>query len=278
MSLTRLEVSLEQFEVGISGAVPERKLWSELAMDRAILEFVSLFCGLVFKYGGRIVHGSQPSFTPVILRQARLHAAGRKRPPVTLVVSDLWAQDWNDDDRGSLTDIAEVVITKSEGFKGAADAETRNASLSKMRNVLARLQNTMVAVGGKRHGGDGLIAGVAEEVQLARERGIPRFLIGGLGGNTRDVARRATPASLDNFLTRDANSTLLRTTDVSASVNVLFEHFIKSSELSKSLRRPYYWDFESRAMVDPRGDKVPMDMSSSVLRVLPERTFEQDGY
>jgi hypothetical protein len=34
MNLTRLDVSLEQYEVGLSGAVPDRKDWSEPAMDR----------------------------------------------------------------------------------------------------------------------------------------------------------------------------------------------------------------------------------------------------
>ena len=53
MSGTRLSISLEGFDIGLSGAVPGRDSWSEPAMDRAILEFVSLFSGITFKYGGR---------------------------------------------------------------------------------------------------------------------------------------------------------------------------------------------------------------------------------
>src|SRR3954465_15485778 len=98
MNLTRLDVSLEQYDVGLSGAVPDRKDWSEPAMDRGILEFVALFSGLVLKYGGRIVHGSHPTFTPIILRQARQHAGKRMRKPVTLVISDLWARSLSDED------------------------------------------------------------------------------------------------------------------------------------------------------------------------------------
>lgn len=105
MSVTRLAVSLEQYEIGLSGAVPDRKDWSEPAMDRGILEFVSLFSGIVFKYGGRIVHGCHPTFTPVILRQARLQAGNRLRRPVTLIMSDLWAQDLRPEDIESMTDI-----------------------------------------------------------------------------------------------------------------------------------------------------------------------------
>src|SRR5882672_8806786 len=97
MSLTRLDISLEQYEIGLSGAVPDRSDWSEPAMDRAILEFVALFSGIVFKYGGRIVHGSHPAFTPIILRQARLQAHRRSRKPITLIMSDLWARDMESD-------------------------------------------------------------------------------------------------------------------------------------------------------------------------------------
>src|SRR4051812_17157746 len=105
MSITRLDVSLARFDLGLSGAVPEQKDWSEQAMDRGILEFVALLSSLVFKYGGRIVHGSPPTFTPVILHQARIHAGERKRLPVTLVVSELWAKNWSDDEKRASADV-----------------------------------------------------------------------------------------------------------------------------------------------------------------------------
>ena len=149
MSLTRLDVSLEEFEVGLSGAVPDKRDWSEPAMDRGILEFVALFSGLVLKYGGRIVHGSHPTFTPIILRQARQHAANRTRKPVTLVMSELWAHELKADERQSLSDVAEFVVTRKIGNGGADDSETRNRSLSAMRRVLVDAQNIMVAVGGE---------------------------------------------------------------------------------------------------------------------------------
>src|ERR1019366_6037985 len=117
MSVTRLNISLERYEIGLSGAIPNRADWSEPAMDRGILEFVALFTGIVLKYGGRIIHGCHPTFMPVILRQARLQAAGRQRRPVTLVMSELWAQNLTQEDVDSMTDIAEVLVTKKVGDK-----------------------------------------------------------------------------------------------------------------------------------------------------------------
>ena len=139
-------------------------------MDRGILEFVALFTGIVLKYGGRIIHGCHPTFTPVILRQARLQATGRQRRPVTLVMSQLWAQNLTQEDVDSMTDIAEFLVTKKVGDKGPEDPETRNRSLTAMRTVLINAQNVTVAVGGMMHNGDGIVPGVAEEVALAQKR------------------------------------------------------------------------------------------------------------
>lgn len=256
MSITRLDVSLEQFEIGLSGAIPDRAEWSEPAMDRGILEFVALFTGIVFKYGGRIVHGCHPTFTPVILRQARLHGSERQRRPVTLVMSDLWARDLSADDVASMTDIAEFVITKAVGSKGPEDADTRNRSLTAMRRVLINSQNVTVAVGGLTHRGDGIVPGVAEEVALAREKGIPQFLVGGLGGLTKEIARKAVPDLLNNSLSDEANNLLFQTNDVAASVNVLFQHLAGSRSLEGSAVQPVKWNPNVGAILDHRDGTI----------------------
>jgi hypothetical protein len=223
MSVTRLNISLDAYSVGLSGAIPDRKTWTEPAMDRAILEFVALFSGFVFKYGGRIVHGSHPTFTPIILRQARLHASDRSRRPVTLVMSNLWAQNLSTNDIDGILDIADLKITSVVGNGGSEDAATRNASLTEMRRVLVSEQNIMVAVGGEMHRADGYLPGVGEEMQLASENNVPRFLVGGLGGYAEFMASEQTPDSLDNGLSDAENELLFCTNDISACVNIIFK-------------------------------------------------------
>jgi len=266
MSLTRLDISLEAYEIGLSGAVPDRKDWSEPAMDRGILEFVALFSGIVFKYGGRIVHGCHPTFTPVILRQARLQAGNRLRRPVTLVMSDLWAQDFRPEDIESMTDVAEFVVTRKFGDGGPSDVSTRNRSLSAMRRVLIDAQNVMVAVGGKMHSADGIVPGVAEELALADKKGLPRFLIGGLGGLARKLAKGLTPSDLKNSLPQKANVTLFGTHDVSACVNVLFEHFAFSKALSESALQPVKWNPGLRVILDHRDGTIDSEATQNILR------------
>lgn len=265
MSITRLDVSLERFEVGLSGAVPKRSDWSEPAMDRGILEFVSLLSSIIFKYGGRVVHGAHPALTPVILHRARLHAADRPRRPITLVVSNLWARDWDKSEIDELTDIAEVVITEQVGTGPADDADTRNASLTAMRKVLIDCQNVMVAVGGKMHSGDGFVPGIGEELQLAAERGVPRFLVGGLGGFAQEFAKKLIPASLNNTLTDAENAQLFGSSDVSACVNEIFECLAQSQELASPESKPIKWNPGLRTIIDHRDGSVCEDSAKHIM-------------
>lgn len=234
----KIDVSLESLEVGLSGAIPEREKWTERAMDRGILEFVALFSGLVFKYGGRVVHGSHPSFTPIILRQARLHSTRTDRPPVTLVMSDLWYVDYPADEIQSMTDVAELIVTKKIGDGTDAHAQTRNASLTAMRKVLIAAQNMMIAVGGKMHEKDGANPGVAEEMALAEKHKIPRYLIGGLGGYSQKLATQLTPKSLNNELSMEKNVELFGTDDVSSCVNIVFENLCQHYWANKFVQLP----------------------------------------
>ncbi len=268
MSLTKLDISLEQYEIGLSGAIPERKDWSEPAMDRGILEFVALFSGIVFKYGARIVHGCHPTFTPVILRQARLQGGTRLRKPVTLIMSDLWAQDLRREDIESVTDIAEFVVTKKIGDGTPGDVNTRNRSLSAMRRVLIDAQNVMVAVGGKMHNRDGILPGVAEEMTFAKEKAIPRFLIGGLGGFARKLAKELTPSSLNNSLSHEENVALFGTGDVSACVNILFEHLARSKPLAESALQPVKWNPGLHAILDHRDGTIDSEATRHILRAV----------
>src|SRR5262249_10317013 len=142
----------------------------------------------------------------------------------------------------AMTDIAEFVITKKLGDKEQTDPDTRNRSLSAMRKVLVNCQNVMVAVGGKMHSRDGLVPGVQEEMKLAQERGIPRFLVGGLGGFARELAKELTPSDLSNSLPIDANVTLFGTDDVSACVNVIFEHLARSESLARTADQRIKWN------------------------------------
>lgn len=232
MRTTRLDINLAGFEVGLSGAVPDRKEWTEPAMDRAILEFVALLTGLVVKYGGRIIHGAHPTFTPVILRQAAQHSTNRETKPVTLVMSELWLKDYSRGQLKELMENANLIVTSRVGEGSFDNTETRNKSLTKMRRALIQRMNVMVAVGGKLHMADGKIPGVREEMDLARQRGIACFLVGALGGMAAEYAKDVQSTSiLGNELSEGENERLFKTADVAATVNIIFEQLASRPDL-----------------------------------------------
>jgi hypothetical protein len=237
MMVSKIEASLDGFEIGLSGAVPDRAEWDEPAQDRAILEFVALLSGLIFKYGGRVVHGSHPTFTPVIMRQAQLHAGERAgRPPLTLLMSELWAKDLDDVERREFGHQAEFIIVPQVGEGGSENGEVRNRSLTLMRHHLVQSMNVLVAVGGKKHTADGLTPGLAEELALAQKRGMACFLVGGLGGMAAAIARHSTAdygVPLKNELSPHTNETLLTTRDVGSCVSIIFDHMIRAPWLTK---------------------------------------------
>ena len=137
-----------------------------------------------------------------------------------------------------------------------------------MRRVLIDAQNVTVAVGGMMHGGDGIVPGVAEEIALAEQKGIPRFLVGGLGGLTKKLAEELAPSKLNNSLSDDANMTLFRTDDVAACVNVLFEHLAGSDELAKTAVQPIKWNPTLHAIVDHRDGTVHSETTRYILRAI----------
>ena len=205
---------------------------------------------------------------PVILHQARRHAGDRLRKRVTLIMSDLWARSLTGDDVDELTDVAELVITKTIGSGGPDDTETRNRSLAAMRRVLIDAQNVMVAVGGKMHAHDGVTPGVAEEMALAQEKGVPRFLVAGLGGFARKLASELAPESLMNSLSRDQNVELFGSDDVAATVNIVFEQLANSEALLRSAQQPIKWNPGLQGIVDHRDGTVDRRATDCILRAV----------
>lgn len=226
-----LDLSLKGFEIGISGAVPSPEDWTEPLQDRAILEFVSVLSGLVIKYGGRIIHGAHPSFTQVILRQAQEHQRADSRKAVSIYISELWAKNTDANDLERMRSIAEVTICPQPISGLESDPQVRNAALSSMRKTLVNSMNTIVAVGGKVHRGNGLIPGVKEELALAQKREMPCFLVGGFGGMAAALAGEIDSTLFKNNLSDGYNEALLSSADISATVNIIFSHLAHSKEL-----------------------------------------------
>lgn len=177
--------SLGGARIWLSGAVPEAEGTTE-AQRAAILDFVRRFARRVFERGGHIVHGSHPSFTPVLLEEAqRYQQQGGHKDRLVLVVSRLWSKDPTKVPADDWRKLALVYETPE-----ASGENARDQSLELLRKWMASRCDAIVVVGGKWWHTVGGRAGVPLELGLAIRRGIPCFLLGGLGGAAQDFVDR----------------------------------------------------------------------------------------
>jgi uncharacterized protein len=182
-------IDLTGLKIWLSGAVPESESenpniddpvenWKGSQLDYGILGFVHEFSSLVFKLGGEIIHGCHPSFTPILLQQARKFQVGDTRKKLHLAVSNYFrnessANDW---ERWRLDADLEVVPETS------FDESQRDPSLAVLRERMASQCNAFVAIGGLWWAGVPGRAGIPKEFELAKSKGVPCFILGGFGG------------------------------------------------------------------------------------------------
>jgi len=173
---------LEGLRVGISGAVPEREYWGGVPdLDRLILTFVAQLSALVVRFGGAVVHGSQPLLAPVVAEQARRQTReGRKS--LKLFASQLFGDLPEVTRRAARLADADVVLTRQVGRGDSRDRQTRNDSLTAMRLAMTQQIDVLVAVGGKLHVETGFNPGVLEELAHARWHDVPCFAVAAFGG------------------------------------------------------------------------------------------------
>ena len=175
--------------VGITGAVPERQHWGEVHdLDRLILSFVSQLSGFILDYGGQVVHGTHPLFTPIVAQEASRQPDGASET-LTLVASMLWGRHPVLIERARRVAKPQVLLTPKIGAGGPEDPETRNRCLTALRMTLADEIDVLIAVGGKLHQDAGVNRGVLEELVQARWKQVPCFIVAGLGGAASDLGR-----------------------------------------------------------------------------------------
>jgi hypothetical protein len=185
---------LTGLRVGISGAVPEREHWGNVRdLDRLILSFVSQLSMLVIKYGGQVVHASQPLLAPVVAEAAR-RRGDRENTSLLLVGSRLWGERPEVTFRAARIAHAKVLLTPKVGAGDPGDPDTRNDSLTAMRIVVSREIDVLIAVGGNLYSKRGFNPRVLEELTQARWHEVPCFVVGGLAGVAGGLEREVIEA------------------------------------------------------------------------------------
>lgn len=174
-------LSLNGARIWLSGSVPDSEDCTD-EQKAAVREFVSRFSAKIFQLGGHILHGSHPSFTPLLLDQAEQHQkSGGKKDCLTLCMSRYFSKD-----RKSIpVEEWQNKCTIYETFEATGE-NAKDKSLDILRRWMVARCDAVVVVGGRWWQQIADRAGVPVELNLAIERGIPCFLLGGLGGAASD--------------------------------------------------------------------------------------------
>lgn len=178
--------SISGARIWLSGAIPDdANDWER----QRISQFVTSLANEVFRRGGLLIHGSHPTIRNLLLEAASDYQQKRGRKAgLVLAVSRYFSKEpakyqielekWNQL-------CSEPAIQTREGF-GRDNSEIEQQSLEILRNTLLEQCNIIVAVGGNWWKIASDNAGVPEEISLAAKDHLPLFLLGGLGGATRD--------------------------------------------------------------------------------------------
>ncbi len=231
--------------IWLSGAVPEKETWGDQPVDRNVQEFVRSLSALIFKYGGRLLHGSHPSFTPVLLHQARRYLDASKaslgspltEPPLTLLVSEWFSTPQNRADWERWESVAEVVRTSvvdpidpaPEWTPEQYRQEQLQPSLGLMRDELADRADAFVAVGGKWWSDVPGRAGVPQEFDRARAKNLPCFILGGFGGVSAKYVNEEPEwyRDLNNGLADERNQELAREVDLTLAAGTVVRQLLE---------------------------------------------------
>lgn len=207
--------------IWLSGSLPE-ELGVTKANHTQILDFVRQFSRYVFQHGGHIVHGSHPSLTPALLDEAKRYIAnGGRKDALMLAVSRLWSKD------SELVPLDEwrktAVVYETPEVTGVA---ARDESLGILRKWMVARSDAVVVVGGKWWHELAGRAGVPLEIDLAIKRGLPCFLLGGLGGAAMSFVNSnpAVFAQLKNGLDVTANRALAVEQNVESLAKQVCDH------------------------------------------------------
>lgn len=167
----------------ISGSFPDNL---DLKHQQDIINAISTIVQDILKLKGKIIFGIHPTFQGLVLEKAKKYNTPTKKN-VKIYASKFFRNLYKTNlkyfyENAEVIEIEEVSSDKKE--------ETMSLSLTKMREAMINDNEAiaMIVIGGKE-AKDSLtkIPGIDEEIKLARDKGLPVFVIGSTGGRSATI-------------------------------------------------------------------------------------------
>jgi hypothetical protein len=201
------------------GAFPKGPL-----SQQAVIDAVHAISTTWLDSGGALVLGGHPTFTPLVNEAARSTVAGREADVVTVYQSAYFVTPGAADElRGG----ARVEVTE------AGDDRASSLTLMRERMVAEPGLRAAVVIGGRTHEGGSHLPGVDEEMALARDAGLPVFLLGSPGGRAAELVEAAMSADrgwqrFGNSLSSEKNAEIAYTDDFEGAARTIWSAVVGS--------------------------------------------------
>lgn len=204
--------SFQGKSVIISGAFPD----CEPEFQQRLTDAVHAFTQVILDRGANVIFGSHPTFQHLILDMAK-RRRGDYQDCVHMYVSKYFVPDSLINETRQHARVTATDVVNSDRAK----------SLTGMRQAMIDDPQAvcLVAMGGKTNR-PGIRPGIDEEIELARRRGLPVFVIGSVGGRTAELAAEMEAAGwsdLPNPETKEFNRALMLDADYNVSANKILD-------------------------------------------------------
>jgi hypothetical protein len=159
----------------ISGAFPDVDQYYQ----QYLIDAVHAFSQAIFQKQGVLIFGAHPTFQHLIFAMGKYQRPDDYQNAIRMYISKYLVADGLIED---LNKHATIIATDSV-------EKSREKSLTLMRQTMINDEEALalVCIGGKTRLG-GHNPGVDEEIEMAKERGLPVFLIGSAGGRAAEIA------------------------------------------------------------------------------------------
>jgi hypothetical protein len=196
----------------ISGAFPDCEPDYQQALWNALCAFVQA----ILDRNGTIIFGAHPTFQQVIFDIAKLRRPNDFIQAIHIFISKYYVNQAKIEENSSHATVTGIDQVDND----------REKSLTAMRKAMINNENAacMVVLGGKTQR-PGIPPGVDEEIELARSRNLPVFLIGSVGGRAAEIASELQSAGWQerpNHLSVEFNQELMISLDYAMLANKLF--------------------------------------------------------
>lgn len=167
----------KSMEIIISGAFPD----CDEIYKQSLIDALVLFAKVIIRGGYQLTFGAHPTFQELFFDVAKEIEPKKYKNMLNMYISKWFLED-SDERRKEFNDKCKVFVTDKK--------EDRLSCLSEMRKVMIQRDEVkaVICLGGKIKK-NREEEGIREEIALAREKGIPVFVVGSVGGCSAVVAK-----------------------------------------------------------------------------------------